>query len=414
MTLTAADKLSKARLRACTLAPYFRSGLLSLIPREAPGLNTLAVTNQWVMLWDGAFVDRVSDDELAAVIIHELMHVTLNHHARCKAIGADAEQWNIAADAAINDSLRGLPLPANCVTPESIKQPSGLSAEQYYRGLQAQKQDNEQDQQKQEESSEKGQESPQAGAQGKPACGSCSGNAHAKESEHTQGEQGRSSAEQARAQKQIAQEIQEQERKHPGSVPADLKVWASETLAPPVIDWRVKLAQLVRASIAHKAGAVSHAFKRPSRRQAGLGYGAGTPTLPALIAPLPRVAIALDTSGSMSRAIMAEAMAEVQGIIKSLGAACDFVTCDAELGKLTTVTSVAQATKVIQGGGGTDFRPVFAAFDKRKPAPDILVYLTDGCGPAPTHAPKYRTIWALIGKHAATPAQWGSVVTITK
>ncbi len=415
------DKLAAARLRACTLAPYFRSGVLSLIPREAPGLGTLAVTDKWIMLWDPAFVAATPDHELAAVVIHEMLHVTLNHAARCKAMGAEHRRWNIAADAAINDAIGALPLPKDVVTPATLGLPSGWTAEAYYRALDQRAKEKQEQQQSQPSGEGQGEgndpsSQPSDRSTGdKPgqgrACGSCSGHAHEKEAQHTQGENGRTPAEIVRAQKQIAADVQSEARKGRGNVPGELARWAEATLAPPKIDWRTKLAQLVRASAAHAAGAVTHKYCRPSRRQAGLGYGAGVPTLPALVAPKPRVAVALDTSGSMGGQMLTDALTEIRGILTAIGAPIDFVACDAATGKLVQAHTISEARKAIVGGGGTDFRPVFAAFDKRKPCVDVLVYLTDGYGPAPETPPRYRVIWALIGGKNP-PCKWGQSVVI--
>lgn len=408
------DKLSAARLRAVTMAPYFRSGLLSLIPMEAPGLGTLAVTDRWVMLYDPTFVMATDDRELAASIIHELLHCTLNHAARCKAIGANPEMWNEAADAAINDAIGALPLPSFVITPAKLGLPSGLTAEGYYRAL-------EQKRAKQPKQSSGGQGEPKEQGQGQSdkgapgngrSCGSCSGHAHDKEAAHPKAaDAGRTSAEQARAQKQIAADIQQEASKGRGNVPAELARWADSILAPAKIDWRVKLAQLVRASLSHAAGAVTHNYNRPSRRQAGLGYGPGRPALPALVAPRPRVAVALDTSGSMGTKELADALAEVSGILASVGAPVDFVSGDADAGDLVSASNMAQVKRATSGGGGTDFRPIFDAFNRRKPRIDVLVYLTDGYGPAPELPPRYRVIWALV-KGGTAPATWGQVINL--
>ena len=46
-----------------------------------------------------------------------------------------------------------------------------------------------------------------------------------------------------------------------------------------------------------------------------------------------------------------------------------------------------------RGGGGTDFRPVFAALEEQGEAPAALVYLTDLCGPFPEVEPDFPVLW---------------------
>ena len=46
-----------------------------------------------------------------------------------------------------------------------------------------------------------------------------------------------------------------------------------------------------------------------------------------------------------------------------------------------------------QGGGGTDFRPIFNLLESHEP--DVLIYLTDGYGDFPAQAPKVSTLWVV-------------------
>lgn len=52
------------------------------------------------------------------------------------------------------------------------------------------------------------------------------------------------------------------------------------------------------------------------------------------------------------------------------------------------------------GGGGTDFRPVFAYLEEQAIMPQSLIFLTDLCGQFPEEGPNYPVIWA-----ATTTAQ---------
>jgi predicted metal-dependent peptidase len=483
--MKSSDKLAAARARACKMAPYFRTGILTLIPQEQTGLNTLAVTENGIMLWDPSFVDSLPQEQLAAVVIHEWLHIMYKHAPRQKAIGADHELWNIAADCAINDSIGALPLPPDCVTPQTEKMPSGLTAEAYYRELikrkeqeQQKKQQNNAPQQNAQNNNNSGQseqkqsggnsennnnqngqsqsskqqsgqqsqsqQSGQSGTQqsgqsqsGQPSqdgqggenaaskdhakkhkCGGCAGNPHAIEKDIISKEQGRTQTEMTRAVKQVAEAIRKEASKGIGNIGAGLAVWADQVLAPPRVNWRARLTQLVRDSIAHKAGAVTHRYTKPSRRQAGLGYGAGRATLPALISPIPRIAVAVDTSGSMGTDEINKAMAEINGILKAIGAPVDFVSFDTVAGKVAKINNVSEARKNLTGGGGTDFRPVLTQLGKAKPRYDAVIVVTDGGGYAPQLAPSFKVIWALVGRYKTTPiangapVKWGVTVNI--
>ena len=63
--------------------------------------------------------------------------------------------------------------------------------------------------------------------------------------------------------------------------------------------------------------------------------------------------------------------------------------------------------------GGTDLRPPFEPEILCKLRPDVVVYFTDGCGPAPERPPRMPVIWCLtpIGD---PPARWGHVVRMPR
>lgn len=229
---------------------------------------------------------------------------------------------------------------------------------------------------------------------------------------------GRSQVEADSVKKKIANDIQEAVQKSRGTIPAGWARWADDVLQPPKIDWRTKLAQVARNAIAYRAGAVDFKYSRTSRRQSVLGFGKGCPRLPALLRPVPHVAIAIDTSGSMSTQDLKDAVAESEGILRSVGSDVTFISCDAAVGAVKRVSSVDELVANLVGGGGTDFAPVFKAIEKLQPRPEVLVYATDGCGPAPAlPVPGLHTIWLLIGKYRQEPwfaggEPWGEMIHV--
>jgi predicted metal-dependent peptidase len=122
-----------------------------------------------------------------------------------------------------------------------------------------------------------------------------------------------------------------------------------------------------------------------------------------------RAVVAVDTSGS-THALVPRFLAELRALLASFGRyEIELVWCDCEVQAVQTFSDVLpeEAPREVPLGGGTDFRPAFAHADAGE-VPDVLVYLTDGDGPAPTHAPPYPTLWIL--PHSATPpAPWGEV-----
>src|SRR5271157_1770919 len=86
-------------------APYLAAAVDALVPVEAPGLGTVGVTEQGVLLWDPVTVCTWSHDEVATVLEHEVWHVLRRHGERCRAGGFDPMLANIAWDCEINDDL---------------------------------------------------------------------------------------------------------------------------------------------------------------------------------------------------------------------------------------------------------------------------------------------------------------------
>lgn len=120
--------------------PY-ASAMIAAIPMQrSPGLGTMAVTKNWVLLYDSQFVDRWSVDELASVVQHEALHLLLDHHTRGQALKDDKQQWqywNMACDFAVNSVLQqeDAPLPDGGLFPSQYGFPPSLSADEYYRLL---------------------------------------------------------------------------------------------------------------------------------------------------------------------------------------------------------------------------------------------------------------------------------------
>jgi predicted metal-dependent peptidase len=129
--------------------PYFAQAILSLVPREVPNgtlseHGTFAVSKQGVMLYEPAALARWTTPEAGSVIIHEVMHWLREHADRREAMSADAKLFNLAGDCEINDdlALMRLPLPdGGGVQPHTFKLPINKTAEEYYRALVQQRED---------------------------------------------------------------------------------------------------------------------------------------------------------------------------------------------------------------------------------------------------------------------------------
>lgn len=397
------EALSRGRLMAAEKAPYFQHLLLAFVVREAPGLGTIAITKTGFFLYDPVWVARYIANVpiIAGGWLHECGHrITLTHERRGS---RRVDLWNQAADLAINPMVRELggKLPDNVLWPAKFGWTEGQTADAYYELLL-----------KREQSGEEsiGEDEPSIGA---GWCGSCGG--RAVDHEPADGDpEGRSESDLDRVvQTTIEAVAAHAKAKGAGSIPSSLRRFVDEALKPPVVPWQRKLSKAARGAAAWAAGAYDHRYDAPGKRQAGLGYGAGCPILPRLRRPVPRVSLVLDTSGSMGSSELADGLAETQGIFRAVGAEIDFMAIDAVVHSLQAVSTIRDLLPLIKGGGGTDFRPAFEALKKRRPRPQIVVFVTDGCGPAPEKPPAdTKVIWLLVGPWTQVPAPWGEVVKI--
>ncbi|MGI8793695.1 MAG: vWA domain-containing protein, partial [Acidimicrobiales bacterium] len=323
------------------------------------------------------------------LLVHHVGHLLRDHagRARDRAVGQDeGRRWTAAADAEINDDLvaAGLALRATDITPGRLGQPDSRLAEQYY--------------------DEMG-EPPACPDHGSGADGVArswdgeSGSAAAV---------GQSEAEAIRM--RVAHDILTASRAA-GEVPGGWVRWAIERSGS-AVDWRRLLASELRSGVAAVAGLVDYTYRRPSRRAGS----AGPVVLPAMERPLPRIAIVVDSSGSISEDDLGSILGEVDGILRRLGLReATVLAVDTEVHEVRRVRRAAEVQ--LAGGGGTDLRPGIEAAARLRPRPDLIVVLTDGYTPWPDRGPAgISVVVGLIGVDQGqvgppTPA-WSKAVAI--
>ncbi|MFI0965761.1 VWA-like domain-containing protein [Streptomyces sp. NPDC021080] len=381
-------KLLAARYRAASDRPYLASALYALTVVPSTEVPTMGVDRHWRCYVSPAFVDATPVPELAGVWVHEAAHLLRDHHGRADRLPASAQRdWhrvNVAQDCEINDDLLsdGLHLPAGRMEPRLFGLPEGGFFEAYLDLL-----------------------PPHVRA---PDCGS---GAHGRpvpwELSDSAGPARLGEVEAQALRRQTAEAMRAHARAR-GSLPGGWQRWAEEILEP-TVDWRQALSGAVREAAAWAGGAVDYTYRRPSRRTPALR---GV-VLPSLRRPLPRVAVVIDTSGSMGDDELAAALGEVTGVLREVGIRGNRVTvlaCDADVHAVSRVTATEQIT--LGGGGGTDMRVGIEAALATADRPNIVVVLTDGLTPWPDENPPCRVIAALIGSTAPQPPNWVETVRI--
>lgn len=117
----------------------------------------------------------------------------------------------------------------------------------------------------------------------------------------------------------------------------------------------------------------------------------------------PRITAVIDTSGSLTPDLLETISAELGRLARSFRVTV--VECDTKIQR----TYPFKAITDVRGRGGTDLRPPFQPKLLRKLRTDLIVYFTDGYGPAPTSPPRMPVIWC-ITPDGKTPATWGRVI----
>jgi len=142
-------------------------------------------------------------------------------------------------------------------------------------------------------------------------------------------------------------------------------------------------------------------YGRPPRRYPHL---VGILPGKARMADRPRIMACIDTSGSLSDPDLADISAELARLGRA--AAVTVVECDTVIHRVYPYTKPVTG---VMGRGGTDLRPPFELAFLRKHKPDLLLYFTDGFGPAPESAPRVPVIWVLTPS-GQMPCKWGRTV----
>ncbi|WP_424216500.1 DUF2201 family putative metallopeptidase (plasmid) [Streptomyces sp. BI20] len=373
-------KLYAARLLAVERRPYLAAALFALHVVPDARIPTMGVDPYWRCYVSPRFVARTPIEELAGVWVHEVSHLLREHHARgdrylaaegpvAFADRGERLRVNIAADCEINDDAygEGLARPAGAVVPADLGMGVGLLMEEYLREFRL---------------------GPRTAGLVWLDCGSGADGAGRPWDLGPEGADGLAPHERDAVRFRVARGI----TGRPGSAPRGWRRWAEEALQPPQ-PWARLLGDAVRAAVGGSGAGAHHTYARPARRSAAVP-GA---VLPSPRRRLPRVAVIVDTSGSVSDRELGTALREIAEIGRALGGRRDrlrVLSCDAAVHRVRELC--ADEGLVLVGGGGTDLRAGFAAALRSGPRPDVVVVLTDGQTPWPASRPSCRTVVGLF------------------
>ncbi|MEV4275205.1 vWA domain-containing protein [Actinoplanes xinjiangensis] len=397
------EKLYAARLFAAEARPYLATALYALKPILSWTVPTMAVDRYWRCYVSPAFVAATPVDELAGVWVHEVSHLLRDHHGRGERLATEKDltgpghrlRMNIAADFEINDDVYGdgLPRPAGVIGPELLGLATGKLMEEYLPMI-------------------------AMGVYSRQLVWlDCGGGADGSDRPWELGPDGAHGLdEQTRAlvRYRVAQGLIGR-----GDAPGGWQRWAEKVVHPPQ-PWRELLGNAIRSAVSAPGVGEDYVYHRPSRRSSSLP---GV-ILPSLRRRPPRVSVVIDTSGSVSDTELGSALLEVAAITRAVGGRRDLVrvvSCDAAA-HVTGEICKSEGIPLL-GGGGTDMREGFTKALSTRPAPDVIVVLTDGQTPWPQRQPPCRTVIGLFPRprfvdendpdfELDLPPSWARVVTL--
>ncbi len=175
--------------------------------------------------------------------------------------------------------------------------------------------------------------------------------------------------------------------------------WAQDLLRPQV-RWQSLLRSTLGREMRHHTSRTRPDWSRADRR------ADSHPDFPhpGRRSHRPEVAVVVDTSDSMSKPLLDVAATEINSLLRRAGVGqLTVVACDANAVRPQRVRRLGDLT--LRGGGGTDLRVGIDAAAGTRPAPSIIVVLTDGFTPWPPCAPAgTKLIAVIIGAGSPLPA----------
>lgn len=368
--LTPKEKLIRCRVQLTNTHPFFGRLVMSLKFIEKKAVGTMGVNKYGVLYYNPDFVDKLSQDELKAVLAHEVLHCAFEHfdekHKPHHQIA------NIVEDLVINDNLtaNGFKLPQQALIPDynhdfQIKLPQGKThtvsdidkrtSYDLYAEVYKIWKDNKQ----------KGD-----GGQGK-------GGWQKGHDEHMRGDkkgkdsQGVSHRDSEYWKNKIVESYMA--AKQAGKTPAGIGRMV-EKITHPKMTWRQMLQRFIRNRIPY-----DFTWKRPNKRSYSCGW-----YMPKTQKEGVTIVLLIDTSGSISQKELEQIFGEMHGIVEQVhGLDLRVIYHDTKvyegMSKLNpTLQDVKAEFTKAKGGGGTDFEYAYKWLEDNITDTDMVIHCTDG------------------------------------
>lgn len=372
------ERIIKARAAIIMDSVFFGSLMVRLEPKLSADVPTMATDGKHIY-YNANFTDSLNDSELKGVIVHEVMHCAMSHHARRGA--RDPRGWNMACDYAINQIVKasGFILPKDHLDNPAY---ADMSAEEIY-GLFP--------------------PGDQSGSGNQPDDNWNIGGVNPGAGEGDKDNPADMEQEAQNWKNAVAEAAMT--ARMMGKMPATLDRLV-DTMMDATLPWQELLARFI-----HNVAKNDFNWSRPNK---GLmtNFGIYMPTLHSDACGT--IALILDTSGSIGQKELSEFGAELNGILDMVRPEkIHVIYCDAAVNHTEEFTPDQYPVMLeARGGGGTDFRPAFEHINENIPDVQCAIYLTDMYGTFPDTEPDYPTMW--VSNSTVDAAPFGQVIQLSR
>jgi len=341
---------------------------------ERDDIPSMAVDNKGNLFYNSKWVDKLTDGQIKGVLIHEVLHIALEHLIR--GMNKEHEIYNIAGDLVINNILvsNNFELPKGLIPYQNefefnpkliITDLDKKSADEVYNEL-------------------------MANEQVKKAVGQKSGCGF---DEHIYSKDGKGNTDKDGDLKQTKKKwnrlLSEASvyAKQQGKLPQGMDRHI-DTLLNEKINWKSILYKYITRELPY-----DYTYNRPSKKSRATGI-----YLPSVLRESIDIVVSIDTSGSISQTELSEFLGEIIGIAKSFNnIAMKLIVCDSDIKEVYDIRNGSIATiqnLKIKGGGGTSHKPIYDYISENLPNTKFVINFTDGYTDFPDYE-STRTIWVI-------------------
>lgn len=363
--MTPEQKLTRVRTQLLLDQPWFGSQAMYLQFTPSDEHKAMA-TDGTYLFYNPEFVTSMAEPFLVFVMAHEVLHCALGHPWRRH--GRDDELWQQACDYAVNLVLNdaGFALLPNVLLSNKYRD---LSADQIYALLQ-----HEQQEQKNTIPQEVKQHAAAEVGKVLDAPSGIGSGVDSEQDPYNTEMDWRYASEQAL---RVAQKA--------GKVPAALQAVMEGQVREGRTDWVAVLREFVQ-----RASPQNYSWTRPNRRTQATGVRTPGFTRD----ELGLIAIAVDTSRSVSEEMFREFLAEVGSLLaEAKPVRIILLQCDADVSDVREYQPGDVVSLERKGGGGTRFQPVFDRLEADGETPVALLYFTDLDSCDVPLEPEYPVLW---------------------